>query len=235
MQFSASTAGSIVGLRFWKDPINIGPHTASLWSSTGSLLASATFANETASGSQTVLFPTPVQITAGTTYTASYHTGGFYAATSAYFTTSRTSGSLTAPVNAGVYAYGSSSTFPSQTYFSDNYWVDVLFSTAPVSAPPVITSALTATGTVGSPFSYTITASNSPTSFNATGLPAGLSVNTTTGVIPGTPTATGTSNVTLSATNAIGTGSATLVLTVNAATGGALACFRRPASLRLSP
>jgi hypothetical protein len=81
-------------------------------------------------------------------------------------------------------------------------------------AAPAITSALTAFGPVNSPFSYTITATNSPTSFNATGLPAGLSVNTGTGVISGTPTATGTSNVNISATNATGTGSATLVLTI---------------------
>jgi len=80
---------------------------------------------------------------------------------------------------------------------------------------PAITSATTATGTVGSAFSYTITASNSPTSYNATGLPSGLSVNTSTGVISGTPTATGTSTVTISATNAGGTGTATLTLTIN--------------------
>ena len=85
------------------------------------------------------------------------------------------------------------------------------------AAKPVITSALTASGAVGSAFSYTITASNSPASFNATGLPAGLLVNTTTGVISGAPTVAGTSSVTLSATNAAGSGSATLFLTVNPA------------------
>jgi hypothetical protein len=86
-----------------------------------------------------------------------------------------------------------------------------------VATPPVITSVLTATGTVGALFSYTITASNNPTSYNATGLPAGLSVNTSTGVISGTPTTAGTSSVTLSATNASGTGTATLNFTINAA------------------
>ena len=87
---------------------------------------------------------------------------------------------------------------------------------------PVISSATTASGAVGSPFSYTITASNSPTSFNATGLPAGLSVNTTTGVITGTPTGTGSSTIALSATNAGGTGTATLTLTVNPASSTTL-------------
>src|SRR5204863_218164 len=72
-------------------------------------------------------------------------------------------------------------------------------------AKPVITSPLTATGQVGVAFSYQITATNNPTSFNATGLPAGLSVNTSTGLISGTPTTTGTSSVTISATNAGGT------------------------------
>src|SRR5438874_2695058 len=81
--------------------------------------------------------------------------------------------------------------------------------------PPVITSSLTATGQVGVAFSYTIAATNSPTSYNATGLPAGLSVNTSTGLISGTPTTAGTYAVTISATNSGGTGSATLTLTIN--------------------
>ena len=186
--------------------------------STGNLLAGATFGNETASGWQTVLFPRPVQITAGTTYTASYHTSGFYSANAGYFIAPHVNGSLSAPVNAGVYAPGSSVSFPSQTFNSDNYWVDVLFSPSNSAAPPAITSVLTASGAVGLPFSYTITASNNPISLNATGLPAGLSADTTTGVISGAPTAAGTSSVALSATNAAGTGSATLALTINAAT-----------------
>ena len=80
--------------------------------------------------------------------------------------------------------------------------------------PPVITSSTSAAGTVGSAFSYQITATNSPTSYAATSLPAGLSVNTSTGLISGTPTAAGTSSVALSATNSAGTGHATLTLTV---------------------
>ncbi len=84
--------------------------------------------------------------------------------------------------------------------------------TAAASAP-AITSATTASATVGTAFSYQITASNSPASYSATGLPAGLSINTTTGLISGAPTTVGTSTVSLAATNAGGT-SATVNLTL---------------------
>ena len=97
-------------------------------------------------------------------------------------------------------------------------WVEnLLFADAHFgsTATPVLTSALTAGGTVGTSFSYTITATNNPTSFNATGLPAGLSVNTSTGVVSGTPSMAGTSSIGLSATNAGGTGTMTLSLTLN--------------------
>jgi hypothetical protein len=96
---------------------------------------------------------------------------------------------------------------------------DTLVLTISPSTPPApaITSSLSASGTVGSGFSYSITATNSPTSFNATGLPGGLGINTSSGVISGTPTSAATTNIGLSASNAGGTGSATLVLTVSPA------------------
>jgi PKD repeat protein len=80
---------------------------------------------------------------------------------------------------------------------------------------PVITSPGTASGIKGQAFSYQITATNSPTSFGAGPLPAGLTVSTMTGLISGIPTSTGTTNVTLQATNAAGTGRKTLALTIN--------------------
>ena len=85
----------------------------------------------------------------------------------------------------------------------------------PPGAAPVITSRNTASGTVGIAFSYQITATNNPTSYGAAPLPGGLSVNTATGLISGTPTTPGTTQVTLSATNAAGTGTEILTLTIN--------------------
>lgn len=81
---------------------------------------------------------------------------------------------------------------------------------------PVITSATTATATVGTTFTYLVTASNTPTSYNVSALPAGLSFDATTHEIGGTPTTAGTFSVTLSANNSGGTGaSVTLTLTIN--------------------
>jgi hypothetical protein len=85
---------------------------------------------------------------------------------------------------------------------------------ATIAAAPGITSSLSASGTNGSAFTYTITASNSPTSFGASGLPTGLSVSTGSGIISGTPTVHGSYSVTISATNAAGSGSATLSLII---------------------
>jgi hypothetical protein len=80
--------------------------------------------------------------------------------------------------------------------------------------PAQITSALTATGTTGTAFGYTITASGAtPISYSAEPLPAGLSLNGA--VISGTPTQAGSYAVTLTATNASGSDSKTLVITVN--------------------
>ncbi len=90
---------------------------------------------ETASGWQQANFSTPVTVTAGTTYVVSYHSSGFYSADGNYFVNALTSGPLTAPSSAsgggnGVYAYGSTSVFPTSTYNAANYWVDVAFAAA---------------------------------------------------------------------------------------------------------
>jgi PKD repeat protein len=68
---------------------------------------------------------------------------------------------------------------------------------------------------VGSNFSYNITGTNNPTSYNAIGLPSGLSINTGNGSISGVPASTGAFHVTITASNAGGTGSASLALTIS--------------------
>ena len=86
--------------------------------------------------------------------------------------------------------------------------------TAPV---PVVSSPLSITATVDRPFTYQIVASASPTSYTATSLPAGLTLNSSLGVITGTASQSGTTEVTIGATNASSTTTATLTITVQAA------------------
>jgi hypothetical protein len=86
------------------------------------------------------------------------------------------------------------------------------------AAVPVFTNppsaAGTAAGTVGTAFTtYTVMASGNST-FSAIGLPPGLTINSGTGAIDGTPTLAGTYVVTLSGLNGTGTATGTTTLTI---------------------
>lgn len=136
VKFQSSAAGRITGLRFYKGVANTGTHTGHLWASDGTQLAEAVFSGETASGWQEVYFVTPVEILADTTYVASYHSsGGGYSYNGNYFTAAYVSLPLRALADGeeggnGVYKYGASG-FPTTTFQSANYWVDVIFDDTP--------------------------------------------------------------------------------------------------------
>jgi Domain of unknown function (DUF4082)/Bacterial Ig-like domain/Bacterial Ig domain len=138
VKFRADTDGYIAGLRFYKTAGNTGTHVGRLWTAAGTPLAVATFANETSSGWQQINFETPVQITADTTYVASYHApNGHYAAFGSYFTLT---GADSAPLHAlangvdgpnGIFKRGSAGGLFSgggpDTFGAANYLVDVVF------------------------------------------------------------------------------------------------------------
>ena len=136
MKFQSSEDGYATGLRFYKSTSNTGTHTGHLWASDGTQLAAAVFVNETTSGWQEVYFDVPVQITANTTYVASYHSsGGGYSYDDNYFSSAYVSSPLRALANGeeggnGVYKDGTSG-FPTTTFQGSNYWVDVIFDTTP--------------------------------------------------------------------------------------------------------
>ena len=122
VKFRAHVSGAITGIRFYKASTNTGTHVGTLWTSTGTPLATATFTGETESGWQQVNFATPVAITANTVYVASYHTNaGHYSYDGNYFASA---GADNPPLQAlangvsgsnGVYAYAVGSVFPDQT------------------------------------------------------------------------------------------------------------------------
>jgi hypothetical protein len=130
VQFTADENGWITGVRFYKGPNNTGTHVGSLWDSSGDLLGQVTFTNESATGWQEASFSTPIAVTAGQTYTASYLApSGGYAADAGTLASPVVSGPLTALADGGVYTYSSSSADPAFSYNATNYWVDVVFTT----------------------------------------------------------------------------------------------------------
>jgi hypothetical protein len=226
MAFTTDTNGFITGARFYKASTNTGTHVGSVWSSTGTLLAQATFSGETASGWQSVSFSSPVAVTAGTTYMVSYYAPkGHYSVGANGFANQVNApplyglASSATPNGNGVYLYGSAAAFPNGTYKASNYYVDPVFSTSlpasPPGAPTGVTAATAGSGSVTVSWSapnsssqitsYTVTpfvGSTAGTPVTVTGTPPATST-TVSGLTNGT---TYTFNVT--ATNATGTGGA---------------------------
>jgi hypothetical protein len=224
VKFRADADGFVSGIRFYKATKNTGMHVGALWTKTGTLLASATFANESASGWQQVTFATPIAITANTTYIASYFAPvGHYSADLAYFANS---GFDDPPVHLladgidgpdGVYTYGPTNAFPSSSFNATNYWVDVIYNT-PSSLPPTLnvspaSLSFTAAIGAGNPPSQTISLSNtgggSAPSWTASSSATWLTISSASGTTP--------SSVTVSAnTSGLATGSYSGTITITA-------------------
>jgi hypothetical protein len=134
VKFTSDVPGFVTGIRFYKGPANTGTHIGNLWSSAGTLLATATFTAESDSGWQEVSFETPVEIVPSTVYVASYFSpNGHYSGEFNYFAAQ---GADAPPLHAlangvsggnGVFSYGTASTFPMLSFDSLNYFVDVVF------------------------------------------------------------------------------------------------------------
>ncbi len=133
MEFRSGKSGQISAIRYYKAPSETGTHTGRIWSSTGTLLASVTFTNETASGWQQQTLATPLNIQANTTYVVSVNSNTYYAFTSNGLGTTLTNGDLSAVADGsnGVYDVTPGS-FPAQSYQNSNYFRDIVFApTAP--------------------------------------------------------------------------------------------------------
>jgi hypothetical protein len=203
VKFQTDVDGFITALRFYKGPGNTGTHTGNLWLPDGTNLATVVFSGETASGWQEQQLDAPLAVTANTTYIASYHTTvGRYAVDANYFDLS---GVDNPPLRAladgedgpnGVYTYSATSAFPTSTWQSANYWVDIVFNETAVDlVPPTVTVRSPGSGAVGVPTSTDVSAT-----FNEQVVEATISfelrdalnalVSTTFSYNPGTRTAT---------------------------------------------
>ena len=163
VKFRADLNGYITGIRFYKSAANSGTHIGNVWTTGGSLLGSVTFSSETGSGWQQATFSSPIPVTAGTTYVASYFTStGHYSFDQSYFANAVDNVPLHALSNSssggnGVYVYGTSSAFPNSTYNGSNYWVDVVYVPQNSNTPPTVLSTVPGNGTSGAPLNGAIT------------------------------------------------------------------------------
>lgn len=141
------------------------------------------------------------------TMSAGANIGQVYAPISLTAVDATTAATLTGNSNLGRFGF-TTSTANLGNWLVDNVVISQMDPAAqPPGNPPVITSNSTATGFVGVPFSYQVTAANA-TSYALTAgtLPDGLSLNTTSGLISGTPTTLGGPvSITLTATSSAGT------------------------------
>jgi methionine-rich copper-binding protein CopC len=166
VKFTSAVSGWVAGIRFYKGPGNNGTHTGTLWTSTGTQLATGTFTNETASGWQTLQFTNPVAITANTEYVAGYYApDGHYSYDVQQFYPGTTGSPYLPPLDSaplaairatatttnGVFNAGGPG-FPTSTFNDSGYGVDVIFDNIqPPGLPPAITSAMPASGATSVP------------------------------------------------------------------------------------
>jgi Domain of unknown function (DUF4082) len=136
VKFWSSQPGTISGIRFYRAVASPQGYVANLYSAEGTLLGSATIAQESGPlpGWQEADFVSPIPISANTTYIAAYYSAVGHGAWDEWgLSNGATNGPLTAPASSavggnGVYHYNN--TFPSNTYDSSNYYVDVAFAPA---------------------------------------------------------------------------------------------------------
>lgn len=151
LRFSARVDGVIAGLRVYRPEGQTPAQLATLWTAGGTRLAEVTVRASTAAGWVYAAMRTPVRVQAEEVYVASYYATDGYVSQVDYFSTGARPHGLVRPAligntvdpRNGVFRYGASSSFPTQTVDSTNYWVDVAFVGLGVGPAPTSTTSPT--------------------------------------------------------------------------------------------
>ncbi|WRZ45477.1 M4 family metallopeptidase [Streptomyces sp. NBC_00151] len=148
----------------------------------------------------------------------------WYKALTTYMTsTTNYAGARTAALNAATALYGASS---AQYAGVANAFAGIAVGShvTPPTSGVTVTNPGSQSSTVGTAVSLQVSASSTNTgslTYSATGLPTGLSINSSTGAITGTPTTAGTYSTVVTVTDSTGaTGTASFTWTVSSSGGG---------------
>lgn len=145
-RFTSDADGNVTGMRFYRAATAPASVIGLLYTDAGTELARATFGTLT-TGWNSVNFPTPVAIVAGTAYRVAYWSSGPYVASTGFFNTPVTNGHLTG--TNGYFGYSATPASGTQQFNAGSYFADVLFtvtgavaaSTAPaIPAAPSVTA-----------------------------------------------------------------------------------------------
>lgn len=125
-KFSSDLLANVNAIRFYKAAGETGTHTGKIWDNSGSLLASVTFTNETASGWQSINLSSPLLIQPNTVYTVSVNSNVIYPITQNELASQISNSFLRtiADNNNGVFNE-TPGQFPAQSYNNSNYYVDI--------------------------------------------------------------------------------------------------------------
>jgi glucose/arabinose dehydrogenase len=135
MEFTSTKAGQIEAIRYYKAPSETDSHIGNIWSSTGTLLASVTFTNETASGWQEQTLASPLTIQPNTTYVVSVNANSYFALTPNGLTTTIANGDLSAIADGSNGVINPTpGLFPTLSPGNSNYFRDVVFTTSSTTA-----------------------------------------------------------------------------------------------------
>jgi hypothetical protein len=125
-QIQVSSASTLTGIRFYKDAGETGTHVGTVWSTSGTALATVTFTGESASGWQQATFSSPVSLTAGATYTVSVGFNTRFVMSGAGLGSQLTAGPLSSVVGGNGVFGNAAGVFPSNSWNASNYFVDAV-------------------------------------------------------------------------------------------------------------
>jgi hypothetical protein len=128
VKIEVTQAARLMAIRFWKDLAETGQHVGRVWTTGGTMLGGTTFAGESGSGWQEQVLATPIALTPGQRYVVSIgYNAAFGMTGGSSLRDGLTSGPLKSVVdNAnGVYS-DAAGTFPTQSWYHGNYFVDAV-------------------------------------------------------------------------------------------------------------